>query len=335
MSRLTLGELKYELGEILDVCEDSEDIPRYVNRANQLIWAHDSYTSEQDRICLDAPNCCFLLPFEYEAVHTAAIGTTPVSIRNRHFEFADAGAGLGVDCCGCEQEIHDRGVTRSTFFDMPSAMRVLALSDRAEDADTTISIQGLDQYGKDVFSDGMTGETLKLIGQSNGILPQSPKYTQSEFSRIDAVIKPITKGFVYLYAYNVETQERYFLSRYHPREINPCYRQYAVGGNPCDCQVTVMASRRRMPVCHDNDIMLVNLPLVYEYFVRALLLEEDMENPAAMQSASMFKNKARGLLNSIRRKQKGGVERHVNFDKFRSPNDSSRRRNLSKYGRKR
>jgi hypothetical protein len=83
--------------------------------------------------------------------------------------------------------------------------------------------------------------------------------TVEDFYDIDAVFKPITKGYVTLLAYDPLTFQTYFLSKYRPDETAPRYRRYRITNrfSGTGSSILCLCKLAHVPLYEDDDIMLV------------------------------------------------------------------------------
>lgn len=227
----------------------------------------------------------------YDATQTDPVsGTYPAIAANMWYEFMDSGPGLRREDSIAGQDMYDLGET-STRYDIPvsstvAGYRLMALSDNDEDAGATILIRGLDETGREVFFDGSIGEPL----------PIQPKefatYTSTLFHRIDNVIKPRTKGYIYLMTYDPDTEEVFHLAEYHPDETICRYRRYGFRGHNYDeddvpfCYyIAALVKLRFVPVTQDSDMLQIANRSALKTMVQAIHLYDsgDPEKAAAYE----------------------------------------------------
>lgn len=312
---LTLGQLRSEIFDVVNTCADDEELITMVNRANQMIHLEDCFTVQQDRICLNVCDGQVSVPYQYESLNSAQACGDPVTIRNRHFEFLFSGPGR-IDNSGCEVELHDRGF--SPVFKNPSTpRRVFFVSDRAEDTGTNVGIRYVDGNGKEFFHGGFDVENLPLVGSSADD-PQSPKMTSRYVSKVISISKPVTKGYVYLFACDDDGSNQDLIARFHPRELNPFFKIYEVSG--CAKQITAMAKRKLSVVAHDDDVLPVGLSVIYRHYIRALRLY-DSDNIQDHDVASRTKKEAQKMLHMYMSQGSGIHAGQLNYSRHGSPAD--------------
>ena len=202
------------------------------------------------RFCIS--NGTITMPREIQTLLAVNVDTTPVSIFSRWYEFLNYGPGTMDDNQSNSQDFIDLGDGFATHTDINTARPILVVAG-AEEQDKTIRIMGNDENGLEVRSDDGPGEAVKI----NKLFPI---YTAKKFSAITSVVKPVTKGYVYLSAYEPVVLERYALAIYHPDETNPSYRRYRVTGVTTEnvpITVTALVKLGYIPLSYDTDVLLI------------------------------------------------------------------------------
>jgi hypothetical protein len=100
-------------------------------------------------------------------------------------------------------------------------------------------------------------------------------------SQVTGISKPITKGYVNLYAYCPVTGANIFLASYAPNDTTPFYRSYNIPGLECvngqHVHVNVRARRRYTPIQKASDFLLINsLPALIS-MVQAIYYRESKD----------------------------------------------------------
>jgi hypothetical protein len=94
-------------------------------------------------------------------------------------------------------------------------------------------------------------------------LTTSPVRSTSSFSQLSGIVKPVTRGEVYVYAVGATDGARIHVGTYAPKDESPFYRSYRVVGTPfCRSSCVLARCRKRYsPVTTDNDVVLCgNIP---------------------------------------------------------------------------
>lgn len=175
-------------------------------------------------------NGTITMPREVHSLLTVCVDDVPVNVFNKWYEFLNYGPG-GMDANdSSSNDFIDLGDGFCTHSDIHTARQILAVAGDDEQ-DKSIRIMGYDENGEEVRTNGQPGEQVLLK-------KNFPLYTEHKFSAITSVVKPVTKGYVYLSAYSPDPLERFDLATYHPDETNPYYRRYRVTAI-CQCKTAL------------------------------------------------------------------------------------------------
>lgn len=225
------------------------------------------------------------LPYTLDRLIELTLDGVPLTIVSPWYEFVAYGPGI-------QDDYDDRGRCRYNWFgigvvtdrgeepvrtiipdeedslDGPWVLRVYAsVNEDVDGVPPVINLQGLDTDGLIIrtLSDG-TADTYY-----NGVdvpIDFGVPYTQTtqEFSKITGVVKPETRGYVKLTAWNGTVEVE--LSNYAFNETAPSYRHYYVprlrnrnfGSNGCchDRVVLARCHKRFVPVKEDNDLLIIS-----------------------------------------------------------------------------
>lgn len=285
--RYTLADFKtrYSWVEFLNL--DSSD-PRWLLVLNEAIerlmnmglWCG---TYQRYRFCTS--EACLTWPRQFQTIEVVDVCGAPITVRNQWFEFLDQGPGLwqgGLNCSGtsplrCPSYNYlDRGRGYVMFDDTrAAASRIRLTTQFAADAGKVVNIRGYDSDGRWVLTDDgdTVGENVTLI---NGSVDTITEWGPQVFRE---VIKPVTKGVVSAFAYDVAIGDSALtsLALWEPSETIPDYRRCVIPalqglqtcgqrdaeGNLCRPTVTVMGKLAFIPLSNDLDILpLTNGPAV-------------------------------------------------------------------------
>jgi hypothetical protein len=266
MIRRTLAQVEPELARIAGtsgLAVTDARFLRILNRATQELANEGEWPGVVDRYRFWAYGGEITLPGDLERVLHACVDGTPIEMRSPWYEFVAGGPGL-LDANSGSDTLLDRGES-CLFRDVPSAgLRLKVACDLDERVGGVRPKIILNGYGDD-------GRYLRsVIGgeQADGIEVElngdaSPKSitTSINVRAVESVIKPVTKGYVSLYATDGTTD--YHLATYAPRETTPSYRRYLVPfvENTKNAVVVARVRRRFYPLVAKNDFLLItNLP---------------------------------------------------------------------------
>ena len=294
MDRLRLLDLRPIMAEVLNTCATSPDVVTMVNRVERRLmrlkggkWLG---TLARMRICT-ASTGCLAWPRQIETIEAFQVCNIPGTIRNGFYEFSIQGPGLLNADSSWYNNLIDRG-TMATF-DVPSnATSVVAVSGEpgvTEDAGARILLRGWEGANW-IRTEDPPASNNWIDGEYVAITGGATTYSTRRFSAITGVIKPVTRGPVRLWQFDVPTATLVKqLAYYEPSEEVPLYRASLVPGletrrgcppqTNCGCrtteatQLTVMAKLRHIDVADDNDFLIIGNEAAFALGTQAVLKE--------------------------------------------------------------
>lgn len=171
------------------------------------------------------------LPRLVETVLALNISGIPSFPRDRWAEFHLNG--LGSDCRdSCDFYWDDKG-DYPLFRDPTVPVRLVATVTAAADLTKEIWVFGYDRDGRWVYSQDGSGNTVEgyKLSVFNGAVTVPP--SAPLFSRVTAVRKDETSGFVAIYGYADGSPSGTLLGYYEPFETLPQYRRIRLSKNAC------------------------------------------------------------------------------------------------------
>lgn len=294
MDRLRLLDLREPIAQVLNVCTTSDEVPTMVNRVERRLlrlkggkWVG---ATARMRICTSSTGC-LVWPRCIETIEAFQLCNIPGTIRTGWFEFSAQGPGLLNADSSWYNNLIDRG-TLPTFDTPDNATSVVAVSGEpgvTEAAGARILLRGWEgatwirTEDPPASNNWIDGEYVDIVGGAT-------RYSTRRFSAITGVIKPVTKGPVRLWQYDVPTAALVNqLAYYEPTEEVPIYRASLIPGiktrrgcppqTNCGCrdedktQVTVMAKLRHIDVADDNDFLVIGCEAAFILGAQAVLKE--------------------------------------------------------------
>jgi len=136
---------------------------------------------------------------------------------------------------------------------------IIAVSDDEEDLLSKIKVRGVDTYGAEINPNN-PGEDVGMMSWTGGLegalMIDSEKVSSNVFHGINSIHKPITLGYVTLYAYDPVTREMRFLSKYAPYETTPGYRRYKLTNKySSEERVLCLCKLAYVELRHNADVM--------------------------------------------------------------------------------
>ena len=200
-----------------------------------------------------------------KAYHADDSHFQPSRIWSMGYEMLDAGPGPFMSANDHEWvDLIDLGDNWATMFPVGTVQRnLVAFSSSRSDEGKKIRVKGRDDHHRIVNPSG-SGEEIDIVpwdheieGHTN---PDSIKQSTFQFIEIDQVIKPVTDGYISLYAYQSSDHAMWTLGKYHPHETQPGFRRYKLTGRfgvTTADSLTCLVKLRYAPLIVDTDIPII------------------------------------------------------------------------------
>ena len=182
----------------------------------------------------------------------------------------------------------------ATFTDLKEPMRILAFSDRREDAEAEIIFFAYDEVGREMrlSNEVAPGIPVPLKQASvRSFFSIAKDITTTEKLRTPyQITKSVTRGYVTVYGWDEKANDLVWLTTMAPDEECAEYRRYKFAGTPVSIQALVQLNpirqfQTRLPAY-------IQLPEFYRDMARALK-EKDMQN---MSEFEKYRNNALDML---------------------------------------
>ena len=287
---LTVSTARSELMNIVEGGNESQDnfLP-LLNQVQERYFTLGRWPGTQVTIDYSAHNGYITLPRFVGSVLGGRMNGIPAPVYGRVHEFAMNGPAEG-NATYTVKIFMDMGDNFCTMIDLPKPSKLKLLSSEDEHSNVGIKISSADTEGP-IFSRPL--KTKILVGET----------TADTFPSITRIVKPITKGYLSLYAVDPDTAEETLLSIYEPGELNPSYRRYRILGIEKDKSITVLCKRQYVPSLADSD-------LVYPPVIGALkhgLIALNYENSGDIERANASWSMGLQLLQGALREERGGA----------------------------
>lgn len=290
MIQRTYGQVKDSLAKVAGAAGMPVTDARLIevtNRAVEELMNEGEFPGVVDRWALRTVEGLVTLPYHLDRIMQVCVNDYPREIRSPWYEFVQYGPGQQYETRASDgaqklwsDVVMDRGEVRLAVpipdADGPWALRVYPqIDERVDGVYPTVNIQGLNADGDIVntLSNGTAGpcsigDTLQLV--------QPPGYVQSvsDFTTVDAFIKPETCGYLTMKAWNGVTEVE--VAKYAPAQTVCSFRQYLIPAvvpslnetSPVPRYLLARCRRRFVPVTEDNDVLIIgNLPALREMVV--------------------------------------------------------------------
>jgi hypothetical protein len=247
-------------------CSDDRAI-KAINQARRLLWNKRGWTSIEEYVQICCVNDCFTLPNRYEQIKLAWIGNESASLADEWFNATNAFA-LHADH-SCHRLITEIGGLHVLFRDYTTHPYQLGIiAEDVEDAGTELMFEVQDQY-----------DTYHKV---NLFAAQSPNISKTDLliKGVRAVSKPVTKGRIRVYAYDMELQARTLIAIYQPNDVNPTFRRFKAP-KTCEC-ITLYASKKYFDLTDPKELV----EFIPDAMIYAILALNSRENRKAQEFMS-------------------------------------------------
>lgn len=284
MIRLTVADALPALARVAGATGMNPSNPQvlsYLNLAVQELMDEGDWPSLIARMKFKITGGRMIIPSEFDRVLYLNVNGTPVQMHSPYFEYVGEGPDLitssngappidqtSIDLLQYLVGALDKEVV-ATFEDIPSDGTIYypvvygTVDERVNGVRPNILLQGYDQNGVWVRSRDNTGAwidgiNIPINGDTAPYAFQSPQ----AFSVITGAQKPVTNGYVSVYASN-GTMPQTFLVTYAPYDTRPYYRHYFLPGLSTSQTYCINARLRRRytAAVSNNDFLLItNIP---------------------------------------------------------------------------
>lgn len=252
------------------VCSDERAI-KAINQARRLLWNKRAWTSQEEYVQICCVNDCFTLPSRYEQIKLAWIGDESASLADEWFNATNAFALRAEN--SCHRGIVEIGGLHVLFRDYTThPYQIGIVAEDIDDVGVELMFEVQDQYD--------TYHRVNLFAQ------QSPNLSKSDLliKGVRAVTKPVTKGRIRVYAYDLELQARTLIAIYQPNDANPTFRRFKAP-KTCEC-ITLYASKKYFDLTDPKELVEF-IPDAMIYAILALNSRENRKAQEFMQNLAL------------------------------------------------
>ena len=238
-----------------------------VNQARRLLWNKRAWSSQEEYVQICCVNDCFTLPSRYEQIKLAWIGNDSASLADEWFNATNA---FGLQASNsCHRGIVEVGGLHVLFRDYTThPYQIGIVAENIGDVGVELMFEVQDQYD--------TYHKVKLFAA------QSPNLSKADLliKGVRSVSKPVTKGRIRVYAYDMELQARTLIAIYQPNDANPTFRRFKAP-RTCEC-ITLYASKKYFDLTDPKELV----EFIPDAMIYAILALNSRENRKAQEFMS-------------------------------------------------
>ena len=286
---------------------DDAAVPARINEVCERFFVSGRWKGMIVEVALDATQVYVTLPRRCEAILGVTVQKTPRTPFSRWYSFVPGGPGeISSGNYSGPDIVLDAGDNHPVFRDPPYEafrLRVKVLSTSDRDTGNYVVLKGTDTDGNTVCSaDGSEGLLLNLTAAENT--------TSQYFSTITGVLKPLTNGYLTLWAVNAAGQETQ-IGEYEPGETDIGYRRYSImrADNSETPTVRALCKRRFIPVLSENDDIIPGNMGALKLGLISLKYEDTND----LERATEYFQRALSLLNAELKEARGSQFNTLRF----------------------
>lgn len=301
----TFGKLKQIVAPYAGMagkCASSADTEMFARGVMEYLLMEGS-TAAIRELKIFAYNGTVVLPPEVEVPLKVKINGRPSEIWNKWCTISNPSSNFdGHDCYTAWDVLAENGDYSPIAYPLPPAgSRIGVMATCEEDSNDRVIVSGLDVTGREIYSENSQGE--RVVGEEFRLVKNEIRYSQFIYGKVTGVIKPITNGYVQLFAYDPQTDARTFLVDWRPSDLIPMYRKWSLTA-PCGpiAHLNILFRAKLKDSYVDNELTL------FDNYIAVLMaaqrLQAEMKND--LETAN-YKRQATGesLDNEADYKRKG------------------------------
>lgn len=229
----------------------------------------------------------------------------PCMIKNQWFEWQRWGVGYrdGENCNLIES--YDKGAGFCSFRDFSSPRQLRIKSLEAEDADISVTLQGIDDNDQRIYT---TDPYARHPVNGEGVtLAAGIGDTDFTFKTFTGSIKPVTRGYIEVWTINPDdNSDETMIGVYDPGEEVPDYRRYKVG-NVDQTNITLygLCKLKFVPLQSETDIVIPDNIGALKQAIAALQFEDAVDTDG---NSDKYWAKCFSILNSELAQERGGAQ---------------------------
>ena len=317
MIRARYSDFQVQIARVSGTTGMSPTDPRAMDYTNLAIFElmnEGDWPSLIARLQFQLTHPSLVLPAEFDRILYLTVNHTPVQMQSPWYEFLGEGPELASAAYVGPQNTQ-QDTLWNRFIGVLDREQVYTFEDVPKDGNVyypviygtvneltpgstqrpILTLLGYDQFGKWIRTQNAAGQWIDGMELPiNGDTPPFATAGVVPISQVTGITKPVTNGYVNLYANCPATGANIFLGSYTPYDTTPYYRGYKIpglnvgnGGGPYF--VNVRARRRYYPIQKPSDFLLINSLPALTTMLQAVYYREskDPQNYAAYKAIAI------------------------------------------------
>lgn len=266
---------------------DDKEVSTFARKVMEYLLISGSEAAIR-KVVFNAQNGLFALPQEVETPLKVKFDNTSVEVWNKWVEFySDT---RGFDSCAPLDSVIAQDQASPLIYDLPRGGSIVGVEGTCEEGSgkepAFITVQGKDNTGREVYT---FHNGKKIAGEKLTIKKDQTSFGRVTWGTITGVTKPVTNGYVRLYAVTPAANTQSFLADWSPSTTRPYFRRWRIVThcNPI-VKVSMLCRVRLKDTYLDNELTLFENQVIIMRAAQALQAEESNDiNLAAYKNESV------------------------------------------------
>jgi len=289
--------------KLIQKCSTSDDVASYINEAQERLMQKGRWWGMLRRYAICVTEGYITWPRHVASIEAASLCDSPITVRNKFFEFMEMGMGLQRKDVG-DLQVLDRDES-CIFIDVAGIDKTIKVT--ADVAEATpapqVLLRGYLPSGRPIRTQvGGSWIEGEYVDINNAVPAISTNIFAAPGPR-QVILPGNLNGIVRLYSYDPATTDEVLIATYDPDETVPWYRRSMIAGleNCCtscgttsdcsDVRVVVICLMEHIPVANDNDTLVIQNLEALTHTCQAMRYEE-MDSATSIRKADAHMAKA-------------------------------------------
>lgn len=243
---------------------DTEEVAVFARQVMKyLLWSGDQAAFR--KLCIIVQRGCLVLPPEVEIPLKVKINHKVSEIWNKWFSFHSVGdefdrsgseSTIGRAYYPASSTLIESGEETPLAYGMPEQGSIIGVMSTCEEAtDSYLIVEGKDRSGREIYT-SFNGE--QVVGEKFRLAKNEIRYGQVCFGTVSSVLKPITNGYISIFAVNPHTKQKTFLADYSPSMTKPMFKKWNLNVRECPtlAHVSILCRVKLKDTYTDNEVTL-------------------------------------------------------------------------------
>lgn len=260
-----VSDARKAVAEVLQKCIEDVEVLEMINAAQERLCTKGLFKNLLIKLRTTVFNNNVCMPRGIEKIVKYNICGSPARIMHMGYELQHGGPGDLAEFSYGSLGLVDLG-DFATQYEIPAGYEfpLMACTNAPEDAAVKIAVHGMTLGGLRI---GEAGEEIQLNVFEGGVEGnintgknwEAVHLSVGLFNQVHVIRKPVTKGYVWLYALDKTNSKPYYLARIHPDETSPSFHRYKIDGHGWQngVQLLILAKQGYVPAVRNTDPLVI------------------------------------------------------------------------------